>query len=279
MSLTTSSGASILTPTQVSELVVQPLIQASVAFQVSTVIQTSSHSLRVPILSDDVGSGWVAEGEEIDVDEPTLDEIEVTPAKLAALTVITSELANDSSPSAAKVVGDSIVRDLARKTDAAFFAAAAPTNGPAETLGTITSTPVDAGDAWSNLDWAEAAKSVAEQRNSMVTAFVCNPALALVLASLKEITGSNKPLLGADPTSPTSRVVAGVPLYVSPAVANNVVWAIPRQHALVVLREGTSLVSDSSVFFTSDRLAIRATTRLAFGFPYEGAIAKVTISP
>ena len=192
---------------------------------------------------------------------------------------MTSELANDSSPAALQVVGDSIVRDLARKTDAAFFAAAAPTNGPAETLGTITSTAVDTGDTWSTLDWAEAAKSVAEQRNSIVTAFVSNPALALTLASLKEQTGSNKPLLGADPTSPTSRTIAGVPLYVSPAVANDVVWAIPKQHSLVVLRTGTTVVTSSDVYFTSDRLAIRATTRLAFGFPYEGAIAKVSITP
>ena len=41
----------------------------------------------------------------------------------------------------------------------------------------------------------------------MVTAFVCDPVLALILASLKEQTGSNKNLLGADPTSPTTRFV------------------------------------------------------------------------
>jgi hypothetical protein len=43
MALTTTNGAAVLTPDQISALVVQPLIQQSVAFQVSTVIQTNSH--------------------------------------------------------------------------------------------------------------------------------------------------------------------------------------------------------------------------------------------
>ena len=48
MSMTTVTGSSILTPEQVHALVIQPLIDQSVAAQVSTVVQISSHDLRVP---------------------------------------------------------------------------------------------------------------------------------------------------------------------------------------------------------------------------------------
>ena len=78
MALTTTNGAAVLTADEISSLVVQPLIQQSVAFQVSTVIQTGSHSLRVPVVTDDVESGWIAEGAEIPIDQPTLDEIRIT---------------------------------------------------------------------------------------------------------------------------------------------------------------------------------------------------------
>lgn len=54
------------------------------------------------------------------------------------------------------------------------------------------------------------------------------------------------------------------------------VWAIPRQHSLFVIRQDASVVTDSSVYFTSDRVAIRAILRVSFGFPYPLAITKVT---
>lgn len=71
-------------------------------------------------------------------------------------------------------------------------------------------------------------------------------------------------------------MINGVPLYVSPSVAADIVWAIPAAHSLFVLRQNATVVTDSSVFFTSDRVAIRATLRVSFGFPYPLSIVKVT---
>ena len=101
MSLTTSTGASILSPEQISQLVVLPLLSQSVAMTASTVVQTGSHSLRVPRVTQDPTAAWTAEGQEIDTSDAVLDEIDIVPAKLAGLTVITNELAADlSSPAA-----------------------------------------------------------------------------------------------------------------------------------------------------------------------------------
>lgn len=277
MSLTTSGGASILTPEQVGTLVIRPLMEQSVAAQVSTVVQTTSHDFRVPVVAADPTAAWTAEGAEIAVSDPTITEVVVTPKKLAGLTVITNELAGDSSPAALQVVGDGLVRDLKRKLDAAYFGTTT-SNGP-DGLGSLTTATVDAGDAWANLDWAEEAKSEAEQVHAMLTAFVASPATALALAELKEQTGSNKALLGADPTQPTNRVIAGLPLYTSPAIDDGIVWGIPQQHSIFVLRQDATVVTDTSVFFTSDRVAVRATLRASFGFPHPGAVVKVSLTP
>ena len=277
MALTTSGGASILTPEQVGALVIRPLIEQSVAAQVSTVVQTSSHDFRVPVVSADPTAAWTAEGGEITASDPTITEVLVTPKKLAGLTVISNELAADSSPAALQVVGDGLVRDLKRKIDAAYFGNTT-TNGPSG-LGSLTTATVDGGDAWTNLDWAEEAKSEAEQVHTMLTAFVANPATALALSSLKEQTGSNKHLLGSDPTQAGNRVIGGVPLYVSPSVADGTVWGIPQPHSIFVIRQDASVVTDTSVYFTSDRVAVRATLRASFGFTYPAAIVKITLSP
>ena len=69
----------------------------------------------------DPQASFVAEGAEIPVTDGTLTEIVATPKKLAALSIISSELAQDSSPAALQVVGDGIVRDVKRQLDASFF--------------------------------------------------------------------------------------------------------------------------------------------------------------
>ena len=61
------------------------------------------------------------------------------------------------------------------------------------------------------------------------TAFITSPATALALATIKQATGSNQPVLGLDATSPTSRSVLGVPLYVSSYVAANTLWSSGRR--------------------------------------------------
>ena len=74
------------------------------------------------------------------------------------------------------------------------------------------------------------------------------------------------PLLASDPTAPAFRVVSGVPLLTSPTIVNDVVWALPRARIIFALRTGTTVESDRSVFFTSDRTAVRATVRVSWGF-------------
>lgn len=268
-------NAGPILPDEVSALVVQPVISAAVATQTATVVTTGSHTFRIPRVLDDPAAQWVAEGQEITPDDMTLDEIDVTPSKVAGLTVISRELADDSDPAANNVVGDGLARDIARKVDAAFFGAlAAPApSGLAALTGTTT---VAAGTAFEDLDPFAAAMSEAEQRGATLTAFVASPTDALTLAQLKDATGSNRPLLGTDPTQPTRRTVFGVPLYVSPDVTPGTVWGYDRSKVWVVMRDDAKIEVDRSVFFTSDRVAIKATMRVGFAFPHPATVVEIT---
>src|SRR4051794_34906343 len=121
MPMNTANGAVILTPAQVAELLVQPVSQESVAAQVATVVQTESSAYRIPLVTADPQASWVAEGAEIAPSDAVLSEVEVTPRKVAGLTIVTRELAEDSSPEAAATVGAGLARDIARRVDQAFF--------------------------------------------------------------------------------------------------------------------------------------------------------------
>jgi HK97 family phage major capsid protein len=279
MTSTRSGFSPILTPEEVGTLVVRPLIIASIAGQVLTTVQTQSSSYRIPVVTADPSASWVAEGAEITASDAVVDEVVVTPTKLAGLSVVSSELAEDSDPAALTTVGDGLVRDLTRKLDQALFAAST-TNGPAGLPGLSGIQTVSAGATYANADSFSDSVYLAANANANITAFVTNPATAQTLSKVKEATGSNKPLLGADPSKPGQRQILGVPLLTSPYVTttNSPVWGISAAFSYLVIRDDAAVESDSSVFFSSDRVAIRAKLRVGFGFAHPQSIVKITTS-
>ena len=276
MAMSTTGNPSILTPAQVESLVVLPLEQESIAAQVGTVVRINTHTLRVPRVTADTAGSWVLEGAEIPVSDATTDELSCTPTKLATLTVLSNELRDDSSPAALGIVGNSIVRDLKKKIDAAFFANTTA-NGPSG-LASLTTSVASSGGSFDDFDVFEAAKSAAESLGATITSWVTSPATALELSTTKAFAavGSNMPLLQPSPTQPAARQISGVPLLVSPSAPANIVWGIPAEHVLFVQRLPATVVSDGSVFFTKDSTAVRATTRIGFCFTYPLSIVKIT---
>jgi HK97 family phage major capsid protein len=279
MSSTTSAFGPILTPEQVGDLVIKPLIEQSVAGQVLTTVTTDSHKYRIPVVTTDPSASWTKEGQEISVSDPDVDEVEVEPSKLAALTAITRELANDSNPAAADAIGQGIVRDLTRMVDKALFTATT-TNGPGGIPGVSGVSTADAGSSFSNVDAFSDAIFEAAQHNGTVTAFVTAPATAKKLAKLKTATDYNTPLLQPDATRPGQRQILGVPLVTSQYVSttDDTVWAISKSQAFFVIREAAEVISDSSAYFTSDRVAVRGIVRVGFGFPNPPTLVKITTS-
>jgi HK97 family phage major capsid protein len=283
MTLTTGTAGPLLTPEQVEDLLVLPVLVASVALNplVSTVVRLTGSTYRIPKVTADPSAAWVAEGAEIPASDLTTNELVVTPSKVAGLSVITSELAEDSSPEATTEVGAGLARDIARKVDAAFFgdvAANTPSGLDSLTVGEGNVQDIAAGTAPTNLDAFAEAQMLAGNVGANLTSFVTNPTTALVLANMKEASGSGKPLLGADPTQPTRRVIFGVPLLTSPEAAVGTIWGMSAARVTTVVRRDAEVKADRSVFFTSDRVAVRATCRVGFGFPHTAALVRIRLA-
>lgn len=288
MPLYTPSAAGILTNEEVGELVVKPVGRLSVAYQVSQVVVIGSHDFRIPLLNADPTSAFVAEGAEIPADDAEISELIVTPRKAAGLSVISKELATDSiNGTAQDVVGQALARDTARAIDAAFFGTTTA-NGPSG-LGALAGvSEVDAGTI-NTLDAFAEAQSLAEMAGAVIIYWVASPTTVLTLARLKrDGIGSNEPLLQPDPTKPGRRQIFGAPLLSSPAVEDHEIWGIPASYvtapddedqsgrlSYVVQAQDATLDVDGSVFFTSDRVAIRTTLRVAFGWPHPAAVVKI----
>lgn len=269
---TTTSGTSGILPKDYGPLIVEPVIAQALAFDsdVATTVRTVSNTFGIPVVKEDAGAAWVAEGEEISPDDPTLAEVIVTPAKVAGLTIVSREIAHDSSPAAQQIVGEGLARSIASKVDDAFFGdLATPAPKGLEALTGVTPVTIEAGGV-TDLDVFAAAISQVESVAGTVTAFIANPVDALIIAQLKDSNDSNRGLL-EDP-----RTVYGRPLKVSAKVEAGTFWAVDASRIVTVLREDTTLSVSEDAYFSSDRVAIRATMRVGFGFPSEQSIAKLS---
>lgn len=274
MPMSTVNGAPILTDAQVADLLVTPVQHLSIAAQVARVVTISTGSFRIPMVTADPSAAWVAEGQEIPVSDAELAELTVSPSKVAGLTIVTRELADDSSPEAAETVGQGLARDIARKLDQAFLGAL-PAPAPAG-LGSVTGvTTVAAPTDWADADPFSEAVYAAEGVNANIGAWLAHPDDALALATVKESSGSNKALLTPDATQGGRRVIGGIPLLTSPYATPGTVWGIDPATALIVVRDGAEVTADRSVFFTSDRVAVRATMRVGLAFPHAAALVKI----
>ena len=280
MTMNTSDANKAFLPEQVHNLITQPVTEASVATQVAQVVHTdlSTNFYRVPVVTADPTAEWVAEGAEIAATHPSLSEESSPFFKLAGLTIISRELADDPSPEAAQIVGQGLARDIARKLDLAYFGTKGLSVITPPGLEDLTGVnTITTGTAWTNTDPFAEAIYAAEATGATLNAFIANPAAALLLAQVKKATGSNEPLLGNDPTQPTRRTIAGVPLLISPAVTAGTIWGNPATRTIIAIRQDVDLQVDRSVFFTSDRVAIRATLRAAFLYPHAAAVQKITL--
>ncbi len=280
MSLLSSGAAGILKPEEVGKLVIEPLKKASTAMQISQVVPTASPQFRIPRVVADAASGWYAEGSDIDVTDAEISELVVTPTKCAVLSKISNELANDSSPLAAAVVGEGMARDIARKLDAAYFGNTVQ-YGPSGLLSLSDYQTVD-GSSADGLDAYAEAISKLEDVGSTATAFCASASTVLELSKLKSfdgVTQSNVPLLSqaGDGTAATRRQILGVPLWPLPAgvIADGIVWAIDQAKSFVVIRQDVQLEIDRSVYFGSDSIAVRSIVRVGYGWPHEEAVVQI----
>jgi HK97 family phage major capsid protein len=262
---------------ETSKLVIEPVTRESLAIGLTTLVTTVNGSYRIPMVTEDPTASWTAEGAEIPLSEAVGDETLIVPKKIAVLSKISNELANDTSPAAQGIIGDGIARDIARRIDSAFFGAAPASDtvqpGGLEFLGDAVTTI--AADPTAGLDAYVDAMAAASDLGVTLGAFVVDSATGVALAKMKTGSASNQPLLSITATGSTVPSIHGVPYLVSRDALPGTVWGIPTGRIFTVLREDVTVDIDTSVFFTSDQTAIRGVARIGFGFVQPQAVIKI----
>lgn len=283
--MTFSESLNTLTGAEVGPLIIEPLSRESLAFAASTVVQTKESTYRIPRITEDPSADWLDANTEIEASEATGADLSITPAKIAGISYIANELANDSTPEASAIIGQRLAIDIARKIDHAFFAPIITDTGDPDYnpvrphgLEAITGPALNQIDALpsTGLDAYVDALAAAEGEGVTISTWALNPKDAAALAKLRTGTGSNALLLGAGAENGPSRTLLGIPVQTSLHIPEGTAWGIPQDRSFVVLRSDTEVVVDRSARFQYDQTAIRAVCRVAFGFPHSRALVKIT---
>lgn len=254
----------------------EALSAESVAYRVATLVPIDATKVRIPTYGGDPTSQWVEEGEDLDVADATLDGIDVEPKTIAVLSKISRQFFDDQGQlSTAVLAGQG--RDLGRKIDAALFGTNVSNDKAPAGLRNVTGVNViSAGASWTDLDAFAEAKFHAETLGETVNFYAAHPDDALELATLKDESGSIRPVLGPDPSQPTATSIGGVPVVVSEYVNPGDVWAIPTRHLHLVQRGQVAAEISHDAYFGSLSVALRSFARVAFGYSRPAAFSRVT---
>ncbi|MGW8815507.1 phage major capsid protein [Gordonia terrae] len=259
------------TPEDYGKLIDTVVDETSVAFQAATVVNTTKHQVRFPVLVSDPETGWYAENTEIALVDPETNEVVVVPSKVAGLTQVSNEAVDDTDPAVAEIIGKALARDISKKVDAAFFGNTV-TNGPSGLLSLSGVEVVDTGAGWTTLDYVHDAKTQAMANGADLTHIVLAPDVALALAKAKTGTGSNQSLIE---TVDDGIRLAGLIALVSGAVSAGNAWALDASQVMTVRRLGTTVVQSKDAAFSSDATQIRAVSRVGFGFANPAGIVRL----
>lgn len=124
MAIEVTSGNSTLIQSQVANLLVQPLEQASTFLAAGPVVLDSSSPVRVPRIVNGVTAGFVAEGAQISDGDVAFDEVTLLPSTMKGLKVLvklSNELIRTSVVGLESVLRTRLVTDVASALDAALW--------------------------------------------------------------------------------------------------------------------------------------------------------------
>ncbi len=170
---------------------------------------------------------WVGEGNAIPMSKADFSSVNLAPLKVGALSAISLELLEDSSPAALQLVQESLIADSAQLIDSRFFSATAASNGvsPAGIVNGVSGT-ASAGTDQNGLitDVDVLTQAFITAKNTGGLKFVSRPALAQKVAGFVSFAGTpvypglsesggtfqNKPWLASD------NVVSGDLLLIKP---------------------------------------------------------------
>jgi HK97 family phage major capsid protein len=287
-----SGSGSYIVPTEFLGDVWDRLAEQSVGLRSGfSVLDTRRDTLHIPRLNADLAAAWTAETDTITPSDPTLDEVLATPRKLAALTIFSNELRDDSTPAVGDVVMRNMLRALGLKLDLGFYegSGTAPEIRGLKHVAGVQTLPVGGsnGGQLTDLDpFAEAIGLLAEA-NATATAIVLHPREWGTLLRLKRgAVDDNMPLLLDAVSEGPVPAIYGVPVFLSAQLSTtetvgsssdcSSIYVYEAREVVAVRRTDARLEISADAYFDSDQSAIRGIVRFDLVVPNPEAVVRIT---
>lgn len=271
MALQHSNTADAFTPEDYGALVDVAIKSKSILAQTATFHPTTSKVVNFPKLVANPGVNHYAELATISPTDATTGEVVVNVHKTAGISRLSREIAEDSTPDIAQIVGDGLADQIAYSMDAAYLGDTTP-NGP-EGLQSIDFTDVDvAGGTLTNLDPFITARYAALSNRAKLSHWLVRPEVAETLSKIKVQSGSTQTLLQF---VDDGLQIAGLPVIVSDQVDEDTsFWGVDFRQIAFVLRKGTEVLRSIDSGFYNDAVDIRAVARYGIGFLNEPGVVR-----
>jgi HK97 family phage major capsid protein len=235
-------------------------------------IEGDEPAIRVPYVADDGVVGFVAEGAEIPDANQEFDEVVVLTGKVAALGKYSFETLQQ--PESARMVVDSLSRNVVKKANAAYLGSLEADPGPTGLLHSVGIT--DGGEVEDDLDPLIDAIASIEDDGGTATHIIASPTAWASLSKLKRAADSNESLVGAGVVAAT-RALLGLPVLVTPAMPDGSLL-VSDQSAIIGAQSPVRLARSEDAYFSSDAIGVRVTWRLGWKVMHTARVAKLTIA-
>lgn len=226
-------------------------------------VDTVAKQIHVPRLTSDGAADWYGELEEIAAGDPQGQDLALTPFKVAAVTVLSNEVVNDSDPAVLDTVGTAMTRAISLEADRALFAGGGGgTIGPEGfvnhspalqkvTAGTITYDKIVTGGG-----------SIAAHGGRADSLYV-NPADYTKLQL--QTDGFARPLIQPDPQGGGAVTIAGFKVHQTPALGAGTALLAQADQLVVAVRSDASVAFSTDAQFEKDGTVVRVVARVDGG--------------
>jgi len=238
------------------------VVPDALILQTSTVagaVEGDRPSVRVPYV-DDAEAGFVAEGADIDVAEPDLNEVVVYTGKVSQLVKLSREQYHQEG--ADGLLSESVARAVTKAANVAYLAQPAPTS-PATTppagIAAITGVVPAAADVTGDLDVLVDLLATLQANGAQPSHILLSPTAWARLRKMKIGDDFNASLLGAGTEDAAQRLL-GIPAIVTPALATGKGLVLDKTAIMSAVGD-LAVATSEHFYFGSDNVALRCTWR------------------
>jgi HK97 family phage major capsid protein len=270
----TSGG--FLVPEPLANSIIAQRENYGVARSSVRVLQMADAVMNVPRLNAEVTTYYVGENSTITASDPVLNQIKLEAKKLAAMTVMSSEMNEDSVIGMAEMLAQSIAQAFAIAEDSALFLGDGTSTyggivglaGALNAGSVVTATSRQTFGALTFADFEAMTGQVKQWRGANFKWYISQVGWANSMQRLLDAAGGNNTMTLAD--GAPSRQFMGYPVVISQVLesrtsstttARALYFGDLSGGVYMGVKRDISVQADSSRYFENDAIAVRATER------------------